>query len=45
MLFFYSVRYAGILGDLEKKQESAAEKLGKLQQDYQQAMLKAAATR
>ncbi|KAL5483763.1 hypothetical protein EMCRGX_G020175 [Ephydatia muelleri] len=39
------VRYAGILGDLEKKQESAAEKLGKLQQDYQQAMLKAAATR
>ena len=36
----YSERCEKTYKDLENKQESLAEKLSKLQQDYQQAMMK-----
>ena len=38
---YYRERYEGSIKDLEKKQETAKEKLARMQQEYRQAAIKA----
>jgi len=38
---YYRERYESAIKDLEKKQDTAKEKLGRMQQEYRQAAIKA----